>query len=170
MIGICIGIYVGIKVGEKDTPFGIFACLFGLRFAPFTFLTPDFLRFLLFSIIASLSFFLPCPSLYPAVSLILFGKYFGELACVVFLTDSILSMVLSVLVVYLPLLLVGGSMILFIALKAKNARIRCGASPCLRSVKNELWCLGGCLGIYFTLLFLIYVVVCGVIYLLLIAL
>ena len=170
LFGVGFGIYIGAKVGAKDAPFGIFANLFCLNYAPFSFIVPDFLRFLLFSVVSALSFLLPLPSIYPVVALFFFGKYFGELACVCFLSDSFLAFLLSVLIVYLPLLFFGGSGILLIGLFGKGSRILNGGDPCLKGIVRELIRLGICLAVYFALLFFIYVILCGALYLMMIAL
>lgn len=170
LLGVAVGIYIGSDVGEMEPPFCIFASLFCLKFSPFSFLMPDFLRFLLFSLLSALSFFLPLPMLYPAIAIFFFGKYFGELACVCFFSDPIIPAILSILLVYLPLLVIGGSMLLSIAIKARSSRIKSGVDPCRKSVKGELLYVLTLLAAYFVLLFAIYVLLCGAIYLILIAL
>lgn len=170
ILGIALGVYIGIKVGEKPSPFGIFAKLFHLYFAPFSYIGSDFLRFLLFSVIASLSFFLPYPRVYPVLALFFFGKYFGQLSCVVFLSDSLISALLSILLVYLPLSIVGGYLLFRISLAAQDFRLSNCADFCRKSVVSELLFLLKILLSYFLILFLLYVILCGVIYLVTIAL
>ena len=170
LLGTILGIYIGSDVGEMQSPFGIFASLFALEFSPFSFLVPDFLRFLLFSVLSAMSFFLPLPMLYPAIALLFFGKYFGELAYVCFFSDPTIPAILSILLVYLPLLFIGGSMLLSIAIKARTSRIQSGVDPCRKSVKGEISHVLILLAAYFVMLFAIYVVLCGAIYLIMIAL
>ena len=47
LAGVALGVYIGIRIGGKESPFGMFAELFHLHFAPFSHVGPDFLRFLL---------------------------------------------------------------------------------------------------------------------------
>ena len=118
-LGVAFGVYIGVKVGEKPTPFGVFSSLFHLEFKPFSYIVPDFLRFLLFLGVTALAFFMPLPALYPAVALFFFGKHFGEIACVCFLSDPVFSAVFSIILIYLPLLVVGWGLILSLSLRAK---------------------------------------------------
>ena len=170
LVGVALGIYIGVKVGAKETPFGFFARLFRLEYTPFRSLFPDFLRFLLFAAIASLAFFLPFPTIYPASALFFFGKYFGEIACVCMISDSIVSSLLSILIIYLPLLLIGSVLILYIAQYAKESRILCGSDPCRKSIWKMLFHAMICIGIYLVVLFLLYVIICGLVYLIVFAL
>ena len=168
--GVALGVYIGVRIGAKEAPFGVFASLFHLEFAPFGYLGRDFLRFLLFFILASLCYFLPMPLLYPALALFFFGKYFGEVACVCFQSDAFLAAAVSALFVYLPLLIFGGMLLLLLAHRAKLYRLRQGAYLCLQKGKSEAIFISKLLLAYFSILFLLYVVFCGALYLLAIAL
>ena len=170
LCGVVLGIYIGVNVGKKEAPFGVFAALFHLQFSPFSYLVPDFLRFFLFGVLTLLSFFLPLPFVYPAIALFFFGKYFGEISCVCFLSDTVIAAVLSIAVVYLPLLLVGGGLLLLIALRAREFRLPSGADLCPKNVMKEVFFLLKLLLAYFVCLFLLYVIICGTLYLLVIAL
>lgn len=170
LCGVALGVYIGVKVGAKDAPFGVFAKLFHMEYAPFAYLGRDFLRFLLFGILASLSFFLPLPLLYPALALFFFGKYFGELACVCFQSDAVVAAMLSLIFVYLPLLFFGATLLLLIAQRVKNYRLNHGANLCICRTKSEIWFFLRLVLAYFVFLFLIYAVFCGALYLLVIAL
>lgn len=170
LLGVALGIYIGVKVGAKATPFGVFSALFHLEYAPFAYLVPDFLRFLLFLILCLLAYFLPFPKLYPSIATVLVGKYFGEIACVCFQSDSLLSFVLSVALVYLPLLFCAGSLLTVVAIRSNAFRLVDGADRCGKSVKKTLFFAVKTLLVYLLILFLIYVVLCGVLYLILIAL
>lgn len=168
--GIVLGIYIGSDVGEKETPFGMFASLFGLEYSPFGYLVPDFLRFLLFAALCFLAFLLPAPMLYPAVAILFFGKYFGEAAYVCFLSDPVIPAILNILLIYIPLLIIGGAMLISVTIKARASRVESGADPCRKSIKRELFYVLTLLLAYFVILFLLDVVICGVIYLVVIAL
>ena len=168
--GVALGVYIGVRIGAKEAPFGVFASLFHLEFAPFGYLGRDFLRFFLFFILASLCYFLPMPFIYPALALFFFGKHFGEVACVCFQSDTLLAAALSVILVYLPMLLFGGMLLLLLAHRAKLYRMRQGAYLCLQKGKSEALFILKLLFAYFSALFLIYVLLCGALYLLVIAL
>ncbi len=170
LFGVGLGIYIGLTVGEKESPFGVFAALFNLEFAPFDYLVPDLLRFLAFSILSMLALFLPLPVLYPTLSLFLFGKHFGEIACVCFLSDGLPAALLSLFVIYLPLLLFGGSLLIFVAHRAKLSRLRYGGSWCQKAIKREILFWLKVHFAYFLVLLLLYVIVCGILYLFVIAL
>ena len=170
VVGVALGIFIGSDVGEKEAPFGMFASLFGLDYSPFGYLMPDFLRFLFFSALCSLAFFFPAPMLYPAVALIFFGKYFGEAAYVCFLSDPLIPASLNIILIHIPLLLMGGAMLISVTIKARYSRIECGADLCLKSIKRHMFYLLTLLLAYFMILLLLYVAICGVIYLVMIAL
>ena len=170
LFGVALGIYIGVTVGEKQPPFGVFGALFNLEFAPFSYLLPDFLRFFAFSLLAMLALILPLPILYPTLALFFFGKHFGEIACVCFLSDSLPAALLSFAVIYLPLLLFGGAFLIFVAHRAKSIRLRCGGTGCPQTLKSEIYLWLKLLVAYFILLFLLYVAVCGILYLIVIAL
>ena len=169
LFGVAFGIYVGMNLDRQESPFGVFATLFSLNFTPFTYLIPDFLRFLLFLIFASMAFFLPLPSIYPMVSLFFFAKHFGEISCVVFLSDTLPSALLSILIVYIPLLLIGGTSLITISIRVKDYRLASGCDPCRRTVRSEILLCLSLLVLYFLLLFALYVILCGVLYLVMIA-
>ena len=82
ILGIAFGVWLGRKIGEAETPFGAFASLFRLSYDPFSYFLPELLRFSIFSLIASLSHYLPFTFVYPVFSLFFFGKHFGILAAV----------------------------------------------------------------------------------------
>ena len=168
--GVALGVYIGIRVGEKEAPFGMFANLFHLNFAPFSHIGPDLLRFFLFSLLTALAFFLPYPAIYPAIALLFFGKYFGQLTCVVFLTDSFLSALLSALLLYIPLLLIGGWLLFRLSLHGSEFRLSNGVDRCRGTIKRVGICLLKALIAYFFALFFLYVILCGLIYLIVIAL
>ena len=168
--GVALGVFIGSDIGEKETPFAMFASLFGLEYSPFGYLMPDFFRFLLFSVLCSLAFFLPMPMIYPAISLLFFGKYFGEAAYVCFLSDPVIPAILTIVLIHIPLLLVGGAMLISITIKARGSRMECGADPSCKSIKREIFYVLSMIVAYFIILFLLYVVICGVIYLIMIAL
>jgi len=170
LLGVALGIYIGVNIGEKTSPFGIFSALFNLEFAPFSYLLPDFLRFFLFSGLATLAYFLPLPMIYPTIAIFFFGKYFGELACVCFLSDSLFSAILSTLIVYLPLLLIGEAILLAIAIRASSMRLFKGTDRCRTTAKRDVMISLLYLFLYFAVLFILYVLVCGAIYLIMIAL
>ena len=169
-VGVALGIYIGVYVGEKEQPFGVFAALFNLEFAPFHYLVPDFLRFLLFSLLVFAAIFLPPAPLYPALALFFFGKHFGEISCVCFQSDSLPSALLSILLVYLPLLLFGGLLLIYLAQRAMGNKNRSIGVFCPQAIRGEalLWLKIHLL--YFAVLFLLYVVLCGALYLFAIAL
>ena len=170
LAGVALGIYIGIRIGGKESPFGMFAELFHLHFAPFSHVGPDFLRFLLFSVVVALSFFLPHPAIYPAVAIFFFGKYFGQLACVVFLSDPILSALFSVLFLYLPLLLIGGWLLFRLSLHGVEFRLCNGADCCKGTWKRIFVCLLKSVVPYLFCVIFLYLIICGVIYLIVIAL
>ena len=168
-LGVAFGVYIGVKVGGKPTPFGVFSSLFYLEFKPFSYIVPDFLRFLLLLGVTVLAFFMPLPALYPAVALFFFGKYFGEIACVCFLSDPVFSAVISIILIYLPLLVVGWGLILSLSLRAKAFLLCSGVDPCRSSAKSRLFLFVWHFSAYFLTLFFLYVVLCGVLYLVVIA-
>ena len=170
LAGVILGVFIGIKIGEKESPFGIFALLFHMDFAPFGHLLPDFLRFLFFAVFAGLSYFLPCPKLYPLLSMIFFGKYFGQFACLAFLSDSLIAAFFSLFLVYLPLLVVGGFLLFSIAIYGEDSRLCRGADVCHRSLKRFFHRILLSIVCYFSLLFILYVLLCGTLYLIVISL
>ncbi len=170
LAGMAIGIYIGVKIGEKNAPFGMFSELFHLKYEPFSHVWPDFLRFFLFAFLCALCYFLPFPTIYPALAALFFGKYFGQLACVVFLTDSLIASLLSCVLLYIPLLIVGGWLLFRISLKCGEFRLCNGTDPCKNSLKRAGATLLLSLIMYLLLLFLLYVMLCGLIYLIVIAL
>ncbi len=170
LLGVALGVYIGVKVGAKETPFGVFAALFHLKYAPFSYLVPDLLRFFLFLTVSILACYLPIPKLYPTISLLFVGKYFGEIACVCFQSDSLLSFVLSVAIVYLPLLFCAGVLLTVVALRSISVRLAVGADRCVNTAKKTLFFSLKIFLVYLLILFVIYVVLCGVLYLVMIAL
>lgn len=169
LLGVVFGIYIAMNVGEQESPFGVFAALFSLKYTPFKYLIFDFLRFFLFLILASLAFFLPFPSIYPAVALLFFAKHFGEISCVVILSDSLPSAILSILIIYIPLLLSGGTFLIALSIHASEYRLVSGCDPCRHTVRGEIILILSLLLLYLLVLFAIHVIVCGVLYLIMIA-
>ena len=170
LCGVALGVYIGVKIGAKNPPFGVFAKLFHMEFSPFSYLGYDFLRFLLFCIFASLCFVLPVPLVYPGLALFFFGKYFGEVVCVCFQSDAFVAAMLSAVVIHLPSALLGGTLVLLIAQRAKRYRLSNGADLCIRRIKIEVFFFLKIVLAYFSFLFLLYVVFCGALYFLVIAL
>ena len=170
ILGVVIGVLIGIKVGEKEPPFGVFGNLFHLNFEPFSYIFPDFLRFFFFSILSGLSYFLPCPKLYPSISMVFFGKYFGQLACLVFLTDAPIAAIFSLALIYLPLLLLGGVLLFRVGICGEDSRLCRGADSCKASLKSFILSWIFALIAYFILLVLLYVALCGILYLIVISL
>ena len=170
LIGVIFGVVIAIKIGEKDTPFGVFASLFDQNYSPFSYLVPDLLRFVLFALLCSLCFFLPIPLLYPTFALLFFGKYFGQLSAVVWLSDPIFPALLSILLIYLPLVFLGGFLLIYLAFTGSEYRLAIGGDPCPITIKRGLITILLSVFAYFALLFFLYVVLCGLLYLLTIAL
>jgi len=169
MIGIGVGVYIGIRIGERETPFSIFAGLFHLNYQPFSYLLPDLFRFILYTAIASLAFFLPLPIIYPTLAYFFFGKYFGQAACISFLSDSVAAATLSLAIIYLPFVMIGTILFFFVTLKTSEFRLCKGADFHKYSLSKVVICLLKPIALYFFSIFLIYVPICGIIYLLVIA-
>lgn len=169
LLGILLGVYIGIKIGESDPPYSVFAKLFRLDFSPFSYIASGFFRFLLYAIFAALAYFLPIPWIYPAVSIFLFGKYFAQLACIAFLSDSIFAAILSLVLIYLPLLLFGWLLLLRLTSNALESRLCNGPDPCKRSLKSAFICFLTAMILYLLALFLLHLILCGLIYLIAIA-
>ena len=165
LLGVGLGVYIGVKIGANEGPFSVFAKLFCLSYTPFSLLFGDLLRLLFYSILTVLGFFLPPCPLYSSAALFLLGKYYGELACLSFLTDSVLAAVLSLILIYLPLLLIGGVVLMRISLYSSDFRLSCGTERGARSFRKTAGIVGKALLVLLLALFLLYVVLCGVIYL-----
>ena len=170
ILGIAFGVWLGRKIGEAETPFGAFASLFRLSYDPFSYLLPELLRFSIFSLIASLSHYLPFAFVYPVFSLFFFGKHFGEYVYLTFCVDPLLCALPSALLTLLPLLMIGSALLVRIVLLARDLRLCNGGFPCRESLKRTGWCLLLALTIYALALFSVYLVLCGSIYLLLLVL
>ena len=168
-LGFAVGIYVGYKIGEMESPYGVFASIFHFDYSPTSWLITDFLRFFLFALLCLLDFFLPPYALYSAISLFFFGKYYGQAVCLSFQSDGFPSACLSLFLVYLPLLLIGGALLMRFSLFSAEYRLCRGADTCPRSLKRAAICIGKVLLGYFIALLFIYLVLCGVIYLTVVA-
>ena len=169
-LGVSLGIYVGTKVGAKESPFGVFAFIFRSNYIPFPYILREALRFSLFAVIAILSYFLPRYPLYPAFSLFFFGKHFGELSCLVFLSDSVAAAVPTVLFTAIPLLIVGAILLIRISLSALDFRVCNGGFLCSNNLKRAGCILLCSVLIYMTVLIFVYLIFCGLFYLLISAL
>ena len=167
--GIALGAFIATKTQGVEPPFGVIAHLFRLEFHPFGYLVSDLIRFLLLSVLASLSFFLPLFHIYPAVAIIFFGKYCGQVACTVLFCDSRISAILGILLIYLPLAIIGGALLLCIWIRARQFRLCRGADSCMRVLGEHALFWVNIALLYVIFLFLIYVLLCGTFYLIVVA-
>lgn len=170
ILGVGLGVYVGTQIGAKEEPFGVFARIFRSDYAPFYYILRELLRFSIFAVIAALSYFLPCYPLYPTFSLFFFGKHFGELACLAFLSDAVATALPTVLITAIPLLIIGGGLLIRIALLASNFRLCNGGFLRANTLKRAGYILFCSIVIYATLLTIVYLLFCGLFYLLITAL
>ena len=169
ILGAALGVLVALKIGEREAPCSAIANLFCLSYKPFTFVISHFMRFILYLLIASLGFFLPLSALYPAIALFFYGKYIAQIATFAFLTDSIASAVLSLLIVSLPIFIAGVICLFFIYCKAFEWKICHGERFNAANVSRFLPDLAKCLIFYFLALASIFLVICGLIYIVVIA-
>lgn len=166
LLGVALGIYVGVELGGAEEPFGLFARLFRLDYAPFGYILPELLRFSIFSVIASLSYYLPLYPIYPALALLFFGKHFGELSCLVFLSDSLPAAFSTTLFAAIPFLVLGGILLIRIALYATDFRVCDGGFFTPNNLKRTGYILFCSIVIYLLFLLLVYLIFCGLLYLL----
>ena len=162
-LGVALGVFVGYRLGEQDDPVGVFALIFRSAYHPFSFLFMETLRFAILSGLCILCYFLPIWQIYPTFALLLFGKHIGEVVCLSFLSDSLASCFLSFFFLYLPLLIVGGILLLRIALYEDQYRIANGGFPCKNNVKSALWLYVTTSTVFLILCFLFSVILCDVI-------
>ena len=170
ILGAALGILIACKIGERIAPFSVFARLFRLSYAPFSYVFSYLLRFFLYLLIASFGFFLPFSAVYPLIALFLYGKFIAQNVAAVFLTDSILSSVLSLVLIDLPLFLLGVFLLAFLYEKVCDLKICYGAPFNAKSISEFLLFILKMSAIYFAALILLFVVVCGVFYLCVVAL
>ena len=170
IIGVGVGVYIGIKLGAQEEPFGVISRIFRLKYTPFSYFLSELLRFSVFAFIAEASFFFPCYPLFPAFSLFFFGKHFAESACLAFLSDSITAAILTTFLTIIPLILVGGILLIRIALFAPDFRVCDGGFFCKNNLKRFGYILFCSIVVYLILLFAVYLLLCGILYLLIVAL
>ena len=168
--GAALGALIACKIGEKAAPYSVFACLFKLSYAPFSFVFSYLLRFFLYLLIASFGFFLPLSAFYPSIALVLYGRSVARNVATAFLTDSIGCSVLSLVFVELPLFLLGVSLFAFTFVKISERKMCRGIALNAKTLTEILPYLLKCLTLYFIALFLIFVVICGATYLLVVVL
>ena len=161
--------YVAVRIGEKEAPYGIFSLLFRLEFAPFSWIFTYLLRFLLYLLIAAIGFFVSVPWAFVGAAVFLYAKYFGEIIVLCFLTDAIASAVLSLLLAYLPILLLGVFLYFMLFLKANELKM-CGGNPFNgKTLSKTLLFLLRLVLLYFVFCIFIFLAVCGLFYLVIIA-
>ena len=170
LFGIGFGVFLGIKIGEQDSPFCTIAKLFRAEYSPFSSIFPELLRFSVYCLIAVASFFLPFYPIYAILSLFFFGKHFGEFLCLSFLTDPVFCAILSLLLICIPLILLGAALLLHITLSAREFRLCNGGFWCKNNLKRAGFFLFRSILIYFALLIIIYLLLCGTLCLLVLAL
>ena len=163
LLGVTLGIFVGYKLGEQDAPVGVFALIFHSEFNPFSFLFIETIRFSVLSGLCILCYFLPIWQFYPIFALLLFGKHFGEVACLSFLTDELASFILSLFFLYLPLLLIGGLLLTWIALQEGQYRICNGGFACKSNLKSAFRVFLTAIALYLFLSFIFAVILCGIV-------
>lgn len=168
ILGVILGVVVACKIGEQETPYSVFAALFRLSFKPFSYILPCFLRFTFYLIVAALGFFLPMPQCYPCVALFFYGKSIGQTVTFCFLTDALVSAFFSLLL-YLVLFIVGVFILFSTLVKVLEMKICYGACINSKNLFRILLYLLRFLLIYFALLLFLFLICCGVIYLIAIA-
>ena len=169
-LGVGIGIYIGIRIGESVAPISVFGRLLRGDYSPFRYIARDLLRWCLLSNLVFIGYYLTFPRVFSAIALSFYGKYFGQIACVTFLSDTVVAAVLSMIIVYIPLLILGAFLLFRLVLSMERYRTCGRETPNGRSLLR----LGSFLAIpfvaYTAFLFACYLVVCGSIYLFLIML
>lgn len=166
--GVALGIYVGVKIDPAPAENGIFACLFRLEYTPFAWSWRFFIRFFLYFLLGYLGYFLLHPWLFGGIGVFLFSKYICEIATLCLRCDSLFSALCSLLIVYLPLFLLGVFLFFYLILDMLGQR-SCKASFTRRRIMQTVGRFFGLLAIYFSICLLLFVAVCGILYLIAVA-
>ena len=165
LLGIGFGVLVAVKLGERESPYCVFAKLFRLSFRPFSFVFPYFLRFSLFVLLAAVGFFLPFSQAFPILAFFFYAKFIGQTAALCFLTDALVSSLLSLLIIYIPLFAIGFFCLFFLFVRISEMKLCHGIPFDRKSLSSVLRYVLTPIIVYFLTLILLFVFLCGVIYL-----
>ena len=163
-LGAAFGVYVGIKSERPSAPYGVFSCIFYGKYAPFSLIFKEFFRFFLYFCIAFVGGAVLSPVIFGAVGVFFFTKHWSEVATVVLRADAVFGAVLSLILVYIPLLTAGYFLTYLSVLfhRASASPFRGGVCAAKRVFPTLRYAIGT-LAVYFLFLILIYFILCGVI-------
>ena len=165
--GLALGVYVGVKVSPEPSPC-IFLRLYRLEYTPFAWTWDFCVRFLIYFFIAYLGYFFFHPWLLGGIGVFFFAKYISQTATFSLRLDPLFSATCSLILIYLPLILCGVFLFFFLILDMLENRSRCLPLNAKR-IFQTLGRFLGLFAIYFLLCILLFVVLCGILYLVVIA-
>ena len=168
-IGLAIGVYVAIKIPTFEPPYGIFSYLFRCEYTPFVWLRIFFLRFLLYFLLASVGYVISAPYVFTTGAIILFSKYIGQVMATCYLTDAAVSAIFSIILIYFPIFVVGIFSFFYLLVDMNALKICGGNGFSLKIMAGAGGYLLKIAFIMFLLLLLLFVALCGVIYLFVVA-
>lgn len=166
--GVALGVYVGVKIEPSPVENGIFACLFRLEYTPFAWSSRFFVRFFPYFLLGYLGYFLLHPWILGGIGVFLFAKYMSELATLCLRFDSLFSALCSLFLIYLPLFLLGVFLFFYLIIDMLE-KGSCQVSFTLRRIMQTVGRFFGLLAIYLTICLLLFVAVCGILYLIAVA-
>ena len=166
-LGAALGIYVGVKTDPQPEP-GIFVLLFRLEYTPLAWTWHFCLRFFIYFFIAFFGYFFLHPWLLGGAGIFLFAKYISQTATLCIRFDPFFSAICSLVIIYLPLFICGGFLFFYLILDMLDKRSRCAVFTAKRFFRT-FGRFFGLFVLYLLICLLLFVAICGMLYLILIA-